>query len=85
MIVLDKERIIIYPDKNQPRRKVVYNIDLLKKGNTNETQVFTFRGTNSSGKYIITFERVANDKMPHQLRIFSSDMVYIYNVMELAV
>jgi hypothetical protein len=85
IIVLDKERIIIYPDKNQPGKKVVYKIDLLKKGNTSETQVLTFRGTNSSGKYIITFERVANDKTPHQLRIFSNVMVYIYNVMELAV
>jgi hypothetical protein len=80
VIVLDKEHIYIYPDKNQPGKKKVYSITLLKKGNSDEAQVLTFQGNDASGKCIITFERVADDKKPHQLRIFSGDMVYVYNL-----
>jgi hypothetical protein len=81
VIVLNKEHICIYPDKSQPAKKVVYDISLLKDHKTDETQLLTYQGIDGeSRKCIITFERVSDDRKPNQLRIFSGDMVFIYNL-----
>ncbi|OQP61954.1 hypothetical protein A3860_30140 [Niastella vici] len=81
IIVMSKDRIYIYSDKDQAYRVISYNIYMLKDTRKNDTQLLTFQGNNpDSGKCIITFERSFDDKQPRQLRIFSGDKVYVYNV-----
>jgi len=81
IIVMSKDRIYIYSDKDQTYRVISYNISLLKDSRKNDTQLLTFQGRNpDSGRCVITFERNYDDKQTHQLRIFSGDKVYVYNV-----
>lgn len=81
IIVMSKDRICIYSDKDKTDRVISYNIHLLKDTRKDDTQLLTFQGNNpDSGRCIITFERSFDAKQPHQLRIFSGDKVYVYNV-----
>lgn len=78
---MNKDHIYIYSDKDQTYRVISYKISLLKDIKKNDSQLFTFQGNNpGSGRCIITFEKNVDDKQPHQLRIFSGDKVFVYNV-----
>jgi hypothetical protein len=81
IIVMSKERIDIYSDKDQTYKVISYRISVLKDTKKDNTQLLTFHGSNpDSGRCIITFERNLDNKQPHQVRIFSGDKVYVYNV-----